>query len=255
VRIVDTHAHLNHEDLLPEAPEVVERAAQAGVSHIVVVGYDVPSSREAIALATRFPDVVAAVGLHPYEAGRCGEREVAEIARLAEHPQCRAIGEIGLDFHGDEPAPPERQDWLLRSQFEIAQKLRLPVVIHQRESGLGIIPVLDAFPDVTVVFHCFAGDDELLSEGLHRGVYVSFAGPLTFKKNEELRRLAALVPPEKLLVETDSPYLAPVPYRGKRNEPAYVRETLMALAHARGQDPEELSEIAFSNAVSVFRLS
>ncbi len=255
MRIVDSHAHLNHEDLLPEAAEVVERARAAGVSHIVVVGYDVPSSAEAIALAARFPGLVAAVGLHPYEAGRCGEMEISEIAALAEHPLCRAIGEIGLDFHGEEPALPERQDWLLRRQFEIARRLGLPVVLHQRESGLRILPVMDDFPDVTAVFHCFAGDGELLSEGLRRGAYISFAGPLTFKKNDELRRLAALVPAEKLLVETDSPYLAPVPFRGKRNEPAYVRETLIALANTRGEAPEQLSEIAFSNAVSVFQLS
>ncbi|MDA8347106.1 MAG: TatD family hydrolase [Thermaerobacter sp.] len=252
--IVDTHAHLNHEDLLPQAAEIVERAKAAGVDHIVVVGYDVPSSAAAVELAHRLDGLVAAVGLHPYEAVRSGEEEIAQIAKLAKDPMVRAIGEIGLDFHGDEPAPPKRQDWLVRRQFEVARTAGLPVVLHLRDSGLRIVEVLDDFPDMTTVFHCFSGDAALLQAGLARGAYISFAGPLTFKKNDELRLLAAQVPAERLLVETDSPYLAPVPFRGKPNEPAYVRETLAALAAARGAAPESLAEITSSNARSLFRL-
>ena len=255
MRIVDTHAHLNHEDLAPQAGELVARASAAGVRHIVVVGYDVPSSRRAVEIAERFPGLVAVVGLHPYEAARCGEEELDEIARLAGHPQVRAIGEIGLDFHGDEPAAEERQDWLLRRQLALAQERGLPAVLHLRESGLRILHALDDFPGVTPVFHCFSGDERLLSEGLARGAYISFAGTLTFKKSDELRRLATLVPIGKLLVETDSPYLAPVPFRGKSNEPAYVRETLAALASAREQPPDALAEAVFGNACSLFRLT
>ena len=254
MRIVDTHAHLNHEDLAPQAEAILGRAQAAGVDHVVVVGYDVPSSAHAVQLAHTLPGLVAAVGLHPYEAARCGEDDIQQIARLAEDSAVRAIGEIGYDFHGEESAPGERQDWLLRRQFEIARERRLPAVLHLRESGMRIVQVLQDFPDVTPVFHCFSGDLALLEEGLARGAYISFAGPLTFKKNDELRHLATLVPPSRLLVETDSPYLAPVPYRGKTNEPAYVRETLLALAAARGETSEELAEVTSANASALFRL-
>ncbi len=252
MRVIDTHAHLNHEDLLPHAPEIVRRAQERGVEGIVVVGYDVPSSVAAIELCHRLPGLVAAVGLHPYEAATCGEADVEEIARLAADPKVRAIGEIGLDFHGEEPAPPARQDWLLRRQLEIARQLGLPATLHLRDSGLEVLAALDDFPQVRVVFHCFAGDREAMREGLARGAYISFAGPLTFKRNEELRQLAAEIPADRLLVETDCPYLAPVPYRGKQNEPAYVLETLMVLASARGVEPSEMAEIAYANAQSVF---
>lgn len=253
--IVDTHAHLNHEDLVGHADELLARAREAGVQQVVVVGYDVPSSESAVELAHRFAGVVAAVGLHPYEASRCGEAEVAQIAKLSEDAKVHAVGEIGFDFHGEEPAPPERQDWLLRRQLEIARQRHLPAVLHLRDSGLRIVPVLDDFMDVMTVFHCFSGGPELLTEGLARGVFFSFAGPLTFRKNEDLRLLAKRIPGNRLLVETDSPYLAPVPYRGKTNEPSYVRETLKALAAARGEDAEQTAEITSANARLVFGLS
>lgn len=254
MRLIDTHAHLNHEDLEPEVEGVLERAHEVGVEEIVVVGYDVPSSERALRLAQSHVGLHAVVGLHPYEAARAGEAEIARIRQLAHDPRVVAVGEIGLDFHGEEYAPKSMQDSLLRDQLAIARDLGLPVVIHQRDSGLDILPPLMDFPDVTAVFHCFAGDEELLRRGLAIGAYISFAGPLTFRRNDELRRLSQDVPVDRLLVETDSPYLAPVPYRGKRNEPAYVTETLRALAQARQADEDALAEATFRNAARIFHL-
>lgn len=254
MRIIDTHAHLNHEDLVPQIEEILERAHAAAVEEILVVGYDGPSSECAVALSHRYPGLWAAVGLHPYEAARAGEREIARVAELCRDPRVVAIGEIGLDFHGDDFAPAAQQEELLWRQFEIAREYRLPVVIHQRDSGLDILRSLRAFPEVVPIFHCFAGDAELLRQGLALGAYISFAGPLTFKRNDELRALAREVPSDRLLVETDSPYLAPVPHRGKPNEPAYVAHTLQVLAAARGEDLEKLAADTARNACQVLEI-
>ncbi len=251
--IIDTHAHLNHEDLLEEAEVVLERAASAGVERVAVVGYDLPSSRRAVELAERFPQIAAVVGLHPYEAGRADEADIRAISELGRSPRVAAIGEIGLDYHGDEYAPKEQQMDLAHRQMAIAAGLGLPVVLHLRESGLDILPLLDAYPEVRVVFHCFDGGEALLTEALARGAFISFAGNLTYRRNEALRNLAARVPQGRLLVETDSPYLAPQGHRGRRNEPAYVVETLAALAVAKGVPVDELALATSRNACDIFR--
>ena len=251
--IVDSHAHLNHEDLLPEAEAILERAAAVGVEAVVVAGYDVPSSERAVELAQRFPNVAAAVGLHPYEAGRAGEAEIAAIADLARERGVGAIGEIGLDYHGDEYAPKELQMELASRQMAIAHEAGLPVVLHLRETGLDILPLLDAYPDARAVFHCFDGGAALLTEAIARGAFISFAGNLTYRRNEGLRLLASRVPRERLLVETDSPYLAPQAHRGRRNEPAYVLETLATLADCQGVAAADLALQTGRNACEVFR--
>ena len=251
--IVDSHAHLNHEDLLEDVEAVLQRAAAAGVGAVVVVGYDLPSSRLAVEIAERLPQVAAVVGLHPYEAARAGESGIRAISELAHSTRVGAIGEIGLDFHGDGYAPKELQMELARRQMAIARERGLPVVLHLRESGLDILPLLDAYPDVRAVFHCFDGGEALLKEALARGAFISFAGNLTYKRNAALRSLAARVPPERLLVETDSPYLAPQGHRGRRNEPAFIVEALAALADAQGATVADLALRTSQNARAVFR--
>ena len=251
--IVDSHAHLNHEDLADEVGAVLERAAAVGVGAVVVVGYDVPSSRRAVELAERLPQVAAVVGLHPYEAGRAGATEIQAIADLARSPRVAAIGEIGLDFHGDAYAPKELQLEFTERQMDIARELGLPAVFHLRESGLDILRVLDAYPDVRAILHCFDGGEALLTEALARGAFISFAGNLTYRRNDALRELSRRVPQSRLLVETDSPYLAPQGHRGRRNEPAFVVETLAALAAARGESAQDLARSTGQNACSVFR--
>lgn len=254
MRIIDSHAHLNHGDLLPQVQEVLRRARDAEVDGVVVVGYDLQSSEAAVELAHTHPNLVAAVGLHPYEAASYTEGDLQRIAELARDPAVHAIGEIGLDFHGDDAAPAKDQERLARAQFEIARARRLPAVLHQRDSGLRIEPLLDAFSDIQVVFHCFAGDRALLRTGLEHGAYISFAGPLTYRRNADLRELAGEVPLERLLVETDSPYLAPQGHRGRTNEPAYVLETVAMLAQLRGMSLEAMATHTAQNARKAFRL-
>lgn len=249
--IVDSHAHLNHEDILPGVQDVLARAAAADVGRVVVVGYDAASSARAVELAQLWQELVAAVGLHPYEAGRAGPAEIGRIAALAEDVRVRAIGEIGFDFHGD-PAPFEAQAGLVRAQLGIARRRGLPAVLHLRDAGMAIVPLLDEFPDVVPVFHCFSGGAQLLAAGLARGAYISFAGPLTYRANAALRAIAAGVPAERLLVETDSPYLAPQGRRGRTNEPAHVVETLQVLAEAQGTDRARLAAVTAANAFRVF---
>jgi TatD DNase family protein len=251
--IVDSHAHLNHEDLLGEADAVLERARAAGVGAVVVVGYDVPSSRQAVELAERLPNVVAVVGLHPYEAGRATDDDIRAIFELARSTRVAAIGEIGLDYHGDEFAPKALQLSLARRQMAIADELGLPAVLHLRESGLDILPLLDAYPGVRAVCHCFDGGEALMTEALARGAFISFAGNLTFKRNETLRSLSGRVPLGRLLVETDSPYLAPQGHRGRRNEPAFIVETVATLAAAQGVSAEDLALATSRNAREIFR--
>ncbi len=251
--IVDSHAHLNHEDLLEEADAVLQRAALAGVAAVVVVGYDLPSSKRAVELAERLPQVAAVVGLHPYEAGRAAEDDIRAISELASSTRVAAIGEIGLDYHGEEYAPKALQIELARRQMAMADDLGLPVVLHLRETGLDILPLLDAYPEVRAVAHCFDGGEALLTEVLARGAFISFAGNLTYKRNETLRSLAGRVPPGRLLVETDSPYLAPQGHRGRRNEPAYIVETLSALAAAQGVPVADLALVTSRNAQEIFR--
>jgi len=250
--IVDTHAHLNHEDLCAEVEGVLERAAASGVGAVLVVGYDLPSSRRAVELCRRHPRLRAAVGLHPYEAARAGEAELRGIEELSREPEVAAIGEIGLDFHWEEAAPAPLQEELVLRQLAVAEAAGKPVVLHLRDAGVGIVPLLDRHPAVRPVLHCFDGDADLLREGLARGAFVSFAGNVTYKRNDALRALARQVPDDRLLVETDSPYLAPQGHRGRRNEPAFIVETLAALAAARGVPEAELADRTARNAVAAF---
>jgi len=239
--VIDTHAHL---DALEEDPaEVVARAREAGVTRILTVG-----AAQAVELAERFDDVYAVVGVHPHEAAT---GDVDEIRRLQEHPKVVAVGEIGLDWYRDY-APADAQRYMFESQLGLAAELGKPVVIHTRAADDDTLAALSGF-DGTVVLHCFSSP-HLLPAALERGWYVSFAGNVTYKNAPELRIAATQVPADRILAETDSPYLAPQPVRGKRNEPAYVVHTVDALALARGEDARELGEQVDRNATACFGL-
>lgn len=239
--MIDTHAHL---DALDEDPaEVVARAREAGVTRILTVG-----AAQAVALAERFEDVYAVVGVHPHEAAT---GDVAEIRRLQEHPKVVAVGEIGLDWFRDY-APPDAQRYMFESQLGLAAELGKPVVIHTRAADDDTLAALSGFAG-TVVLHCFSSP-HLLPTALERGWYVSFAGNATFPNASELRVAATQVPADRILAETDSPYLAPQPVRGRRNEPAFVVHTLAALAQVRGEDAAELERRIDGNAAACFGL-
>ncbi len=246
--MIDTHAHLT---ALDDADEAVARAAEAGVSRILTVGTDLEDCRRAVALAERHEGVSAILGIHPHEAGRVEEGSVHQLCRLQDHPKVVAVGEIGLDWFRDY-APREAQLRLFDAQLSLAADIGKPVVIHTRAADDDTLASLTRF-DGTVVLHCFSSP-HMLPTALERRWYVSFAGNATFPKAVDLRLAATQLPADRLLAETDSPYLAPQPVRGRRNEPANVVHTLAALARARGEEPAELERQIERNAAECFSL-
>jgi TatD DNase family protein len=245
--VIDTHAHL---DALEDADGAVERARAAGVTRIVSVGTDPESWRRTLAIVNRHDRVYAALGLHPHEAGD-GDAVAALRDALAD-PRVVAVGETGLDYYRDH-APRDAQRRAFAAQLELATELRKPAIIHTRAADADTVSMLASF-DGTTVMHCFSSAP-LLEPALERGWYVSFAGNVTYKNAYDLRAAARAVPAERLLAETDSPYLAPQAQRGKPNEPAYVVHTVAALAEARGEDAGELAARIDANASECFGLS
>jgi TatD DNase family protein len=246
--VIDTHAHLT---ALDDADEAVARAREAGVTRILTVGTELDDDRRALALAERHDGVFAILGIHPHEAGTATEDAVAALRALLEHPKAVAVGETGLDWYRDY-APRDAQRRLFEAQLGLAAERGKPVVIHTRAADDDTLASLEGFAG-TVVLHCFSSP-RLLPTALERGWYVSFAGNTTFPKAVDLRLAATQVPDDRILAETDSPYLAPQPVRGRRNEPAHVVHTLAALAQARGVEPGELEARIERNAAACFGL-
>jgi TatD DNase family protein len=246
--VIDTHAHLA---ALDDADEAVDRAAEAGVTRILTVGTDLDDCRRALSLAERHDGVYAILGIHPHEAGTATDDDIAELRGLLLHPNAVAVGETGLDWFRDY-APREDQRRLFSTELELATELGKPVVIHTRAADDDTLAALADFAGA-VVLHCFSSP-HMLPAALERGWYVSFAGNATFPKAVDLRLAATQVPADRILAETDSPYLAPQPVRGRRNEPANVVHTLAALARARDQEPAELERQIEENATACFGL-
>ncbi len=260
----DTHAHLDFPDFREEVDEVVQRAADAGISRIVTIGTELESSRRAIDLAKRFDGVFAAVGWHPNDCLSAPDDVRGELERLAKAPKVVAIGEIGIDHYrlpstrggsaADDEAFKARQVSLFQQQLEVAAKLGLNVVVHQRAAFEACVEVFEPFADrVRGVFHCFVNDPAAARRVIDLGSLVSFTGVCTFKNAVEVRESLASVPLDKLMLETDAPFLAPVPYRGKRCEPAYVREISQVAAETRGIGLEELAEATGATARDFFK--
>ncbi len=247
--MIDTHAHLDGCD--EPAAFLVERARAVGVSRIVTIGTGIASSRKAIAIASAEEGVVAALGIDPHQAGEPGAARIAELVELLEHPAAVAVGEIGLDYFHDR-APRDVQRALFDRQLEVASAAGLPVVIHTRDADDDTAAALASFAG-TVILHCFSAPG-LLETAVERGYYVSFAGNVTYPKATALREAVAVVPANRILAETDSPYLAPQPLRGKRNEPANVLLTLAVLAEIRGEPVSGLEAQIDRNATVAFGL-
>jgi TatD DNase family protein len=248
--LIDTHCHLDACE--PPDAELVERARGAGVSRLATVGTDDASIERALAAARSHEEVFAIVGRHPHETAGFGTADLAAIERAAADPRARAIGETGLDYYRDY-APHELQRQLFQAHLAIAEELRKAVVIHCRDADADVARALGDFGG-TVVLHCFSSSG-LLGPALERGYYVSFAGNVTYPNAERLRDAARAVPQERILAETDSPYLAPQPRRGRPNEPANVVHTVAALADARGEAPDELAAQIDENASRAFALA
>ena len=247
--MIDTHAHL---DACADRPSaLIRRARQAGVDRIITIGTGIDSCRAALELADLHEEVYAVLGIDPHQAGNAEASRVGELRALLEHERSVALGEIGLDYYRDN-APRDRQRRLFDKQLELAAELGKPVVIHTREADKDTAEALAGF-DGTVVMHCFSSPG-LLATVVERGYYVSFAGNVTYPKAGDLRAAAAQVPVERILAETDSPYLAPQARRGRPNEPANVALTVAALAEARRQDADELGALIDANADAAFSL-
>jgi len=243
--VIDTHAHLDP----AEAPAVLERAREAGVDRVIAIATTVAQAAETLAIAEQHDGVYACLAIHPHEAGSPGDLD--ELRRLLAHERAVAVGETGLDYFRDY-APHDAQRTLFDRQLALAAELRKPVVIHTRAAEEDTLAALRDFKG-TVILHCFSSP-AMLEPALERGWYVSFAGNVTYPKAPELRAAAARVPRDRLLAETDSPYLAPQPVRGGRNEPAFLVHTLAALAEARGEDAAELGAQIDANATVAFGL-
>ena len=246
--MIDTHAHL---DALDDPADAVARAREAGVTRILTIGTNVETCRQALSFAEQHDEVYAILGIHPHAAGEVDDTAVPEVAAMLAHPRAVAVGEIGLDYYRDY-APCDAQQRLFDRLLGLATDTGKPVVIHTRAADADTLAALAGFAG-TVVLHCFSSA-ALLPAALERGYYVSFAGNVTFPKASDLRIAATQVPRDRLLAETDTPYLAPQPVRGRKNEPAYVVHTLASLAEARGDDPADLEGQIEKNAAAAFGL-
>lgn len=247
--LVDSHCHLDFPDFAEELDDVVNRASEAGIGRMVTICTRVRKFDQVLAVAERFEQVYCSVGTHPHNADEELDVTVDELVKLAEHPKVVAIGEAGLDYHYDN-SPREAQMQGLLVHIDAARQTGLPLVIHSRDADEHMMAVLEnemgkgAFP---ALLHCFSSGRDLALKGVELGLYVSFSGILTFKRSEEIRAIAAEVPLDRLLVETDAPYLAPMPHRGKRNEPSYVVETAKILAEVKGVSEAEIWKITTEN--------
>jgi TatD DNase family protein len=247
--VIDSHTHLD--SCAPPDEELVAAAVEAGVRRMVTIGTDGASCRRALAAAEAFPQVYAAVGRHPNEAHGFNGGDLAELRALAGHPRCVAIGETGLDFFRDR-APRADQERAFEAQIALAVEAGKPVVIHTREAEDATLDMLARYAHgVTVILHCFSMPGRL-DEVIERGYVVSFAGNVTYPKNEDLADAAARVPADRLLVETDAPYLTPQAVRKERNQPAYVQHTARFIAERRGVSADELERVVEGNASRVF---
>lgn len=252
--MIDTHSHLNDEQFKPdEIPDIISRAKDAGVERIVVCGYDMESSRNAVNMAAQYENIYATVGVHPHDSKDYDDESEHELLELSRNKKVIAIGEIGLDFHYNF-SPTADQFAAFDAQIKLASRVGLPIVIHSRESNAESLQVLkeNAENIVACVYHCFSGDEEFAAEILDMGFYIGIDGPVTYKASAKLRRVISMYPIDKILLETDCPYLSPIPYRGKRNEPAYVKYIAEEVSRVKGMTVEELAEITSRNAETLF---
>lgn len=258
MRLVDTHCHLDFERFDADRDAVVARAAAAGVTRIIVPALDLENCPAVLALTEQYAGVCAAVGVHPNSSAGWQDGWIDAIRDFAGHEKVVAIGEIGLDYHWDK-SPPETQHRALRAQLALAAELDLPVIIHNRESSDDVIRLLQASPlrerQRPGVLHSFSAPWETAAAALEMGFYLGFTGPVTFKKADDLRAIAARAPLERILVETDAPFLAPQPQRGKRNEPAYVVHVAERLASLHGLETAEFAAQTTANAEQLFGLA
>ncbi|MFS0891476.1 TatD family hydrolase [Peribacillus frigoritolerans] len=254
--LFDTHVHVNAEQFNEDLEDVIERAKEAGVDNMVVVGFDRPTIIRAMVLIETYDFMYAAVGWHPVDAIDMTEDDLQWIEELSNHPKVVAIGEMGLDYHWDK-SPKDVQMEVFRKQIRLAKKVGLPIIIHNREATADIVNILkeEEASRVGGIMHCFSGSAETALECINMNFYISLGGPVTFKNAKKPKEVAAAVPLDRLLIETDCPYLAPHPYRGKRNEPSYVKLVAEQIAEIKQLTIEEVSQATTENAKKLFGIN
>jgi TatD DNase family protein len=253
--LFDSHCHLNSDPLYENVEEVIRAARENGVTQILIPGYDMESSQRAVQVAERYPGIYAAVGIHPNDGNTASEDAYAKLREWAKLPYVVAIGEIGLDYHWD-TTPKDVQMQVFRRQIQLAKEVQLPIIIHDREAHADVVMVLqeEGAKEIGGIMHCFSGSWEMAQDCMNLNFMISMGGPVTFKNAKRPQEVAKQVPLDRLLVETDSPYLTPEPYRGKPNQPAYVRYVAEKVAALRDMEVHELARITTENSERIFKI-
>ena len=255
MRLFDTHAHYDADAFDADRMEVLSSMPGQGVELILNPGCDLKSSQTAVELAERFPFVCAAVGVHPEEcADWNAEHDIPVLEALAQNPKVRAIGEIGLDYHWPENPPRELQQQVFHAQLDLAEKLNLPVIVHDRDAHHDCLEIVRAHPNVTGVYHCYSGGVEDAKTLMKLGWMISFTGSITFKNARRALEVIDLLPLDRMMIETDSPYMSPEPFRGRRNDSGRVHLVAEAIARRKDLDPEEVARITLENGKRFFRI-
>ena len=249
----DSHAHLGEDCFAQDFVNIVKKMRAANVTGMMEIGFDGPSSYHAVELANQHDWIWAAVGSHPDDAAQVDEARIEEYRALCKDPRVKAIGEIGLDYHYED-IPRDVQQHAFRLQMALAEELELPVVIHEREAHGDALTIIDEYPSVKGVFHCFSGSPELANELVRRGWYIGFTGVVTFKNARKAVETAKSIPLNRILIETDCPYMAPEPYRGRRNDPSYVPLVAQKIAELRGLPAATVAQATWDNARKLFCL-
>ena len=254
--LFDTHVHLNARQFMEDRDEVIARAFEQGVKYMVVVGFNDETIPLAIDIAEEYETIYAAVGWHPVDAIDFRDTHYEYIKELSNHEKVVAIGEMGLDHHWD-TSPKDIQERVFRRQIQLAKEVNLPIIIHNREATEDVLRILkeENAAEIGGIMHCYSGTVDQIKPCLDMNFYLSLAGPVTFKNAKEAKEVATHIPLDRLLIETDAPYLAPHPYRGKRNEPAYVTKVAETIAELRGLDYDEVCRITTENALAIYRIN
>lgn len=259
MELFDSHCHLNYDYTPKTIEQIIQEAQNQGVKTLMTVGTDIPTLGTLAQICEKFPNIYHTAGVHPHEVQSMTETDLVKIKQASEHPKCMAIGEIGLDYYYEHSDRESQKKWLSK-QLELALKVHLPVVIHSRDAEEDLLAQLTPYAKKVAqipspgIIHCFSGSEEFALACVDLGFYISFSGMVTFKNADNLRQIAAKLPLERILIETDSPYLAPVPLRGKKCEPAMVRHTAEKLAEVRGITLEALAKATTKNAKAVFQI-
>ncbi len=253
--LIDSHVHLDKRQFDGDREYIIENLEKNGIEAAVNIGADLESSIKSLDLAKKYENIYATVGVHPHNAKDLTDKMLEEMEELASEDKVVAIGETGLDYHYDNSPRDVQRKWF-RKQIQLAKKLDLPVVVHSRSADEDTLKILkEEFDGLRAVIHCFSSDRAMMKEFVDLGFYIALGGPVTFKKTDELKEVAKIVPIEKLLVETDAPYLAPHPYRGKRNEPVFVKQTAELIAKLRGMTIEDFTLQINQNTKAIFNIA